>query len=554
MYSLESRAIVHCIDYDIVPKVETLCRLTEQAAERATSSGSAIQLLTVEQNRISELLSLLGHIKHIQTALSKLSVPNLDDQTVIECAALLNSVGPVALQAYEIRYGQSIGEEVREAKGNALSLLSNKLTRLFEGKLEETGKADLPPLLESFKLIGAVEEGQRLAANLFACQFKTDLDQRSALLANVQFPFNARLSMIFDLISDVVQWNTEHLSSFPAINEPLLKESSSLASDVLDQYIDGVLGSSGLTDLRLLDLALTEAVSLVRQSLAFKMRHRHIFDSMQDSEGTFTGCPINSSLARFLVKYAEREKQYFKLASTAAIKIAKDEGVFEDAVFIATKAVRRCISTMDIDSIDGILAFYLQLANSELIAIFKKLGERNKVLNCMATYSTMLENSVERLESDVADLQDDFWSSKGALTVSTATIRSHLRDIRRLSDSIESQLSTALVKQFTENKQFAEKLDHVVASLLDSFADKESVVDAMSTAIVSCCKGLGPETMRRVYSVVAQLLCDALKSKMNQIGTGSLNFGALMAIRSLFAENTDDSTNEYFSPYLSDCN
>lgn len=550
MLSNESGTIGHAIDYDIVPKVESLCKLTQQAAVRADTSASAIRCLTVEQSRINQLQILLGHIKQIQTALSKLSVPNLNDKTIIECAALLNSVGDLAVKAYEIRYGQCVSEQVKEAKQNALNILSCKLSSLFDGQVDvEARNKQLPSLLESFILIGAEDDGQQRLADLLITQFRSDLVERTKLLANVQFPFNARLSMIFDLMSNIVQWNETHLSVNSKVNSTLLEESSSLAADVLDKYREEVLGSSNLTDLRLLDLALTEAVSLIRLFLAFFIQFK---STLRAREDCFDG---SSSLARFVGKYLEREKEYFSMACTASISLAKDEVAFEDAIFIATKVVRRGISTMDVETIVNLLESYNKFASTDLIAVFKKLGERAIILNCMATYSTLLEKSVERLESDIESLTDNFWSSKSSMTVSTVAIRSQLRDLRRLSDSIESQLTTALSKQLKDSKQCIEKLELAAAFIYKEDIEEEYILDLLSSAILSCSSGLDIEVMRRVYTVGAQLFIQFLSDTLQKNPKPEINTTIIRAVMIFFGDQSDNCTDEYFSPFMKmNCN
>lgn len=544
--SLDGRAIVHTIDSGLAPKVETLCKLTQQCSVRAAESGSAITLLSTEQSRISELLTLFGHIKHIQTALSKLSIPCIDDQTVIECAALLNSVGHLALEAYEIRYGQDVKKDAQETKERALSILNCKLRSLFDGPDEAVQKAELRNVIESYKLIGAAEDGQKLTADLLLCQFRSILKEKSALLANVQFPFNARLSMIFDYMSLMIEWNIENLPECHSVNAPLLEESSALASDVLDQFGDGVLSAAGLTDLRLLDLALTEAVSLLRQSLAFKIRYMDTINcNFHQNSPSFGELSLNAALSRLMIRYVDREQLYFKLASSAAMQIAKDDALFDDVIFIATKAVRRCISTMNVESIESLLSSYNQLAGTELIDIIRKMGNRTAVLNTMAIYSSLLETSVQKLESDIISLRDDFWSSKNKQVITTSAVQSNLMDIRRISDNIENQLNSALTKQFKENKLFMEKMEKIFGQMSDELVDKEALVDALSTAVTQSCSNLKSETIKRVYFVVAQIFCEQI-SKLVKTGGTYINMRAVMKFDSYFGEMTDNASNDLF--------
>jgi hypothetical protein len=553
MVALDCHAILHEIDHELVPKVKSLCRLTEEASYRASQSCASIQILVKEQSRIKELLSILSQIRNVQSSLSKLSMPSIDEDCIVSCAVALNGAGQTVVNAYECRYGHKIDGEVDAARSKALGILQRRTNMLFEEIAIDVGKRDgLYQILDLFDKIGAVEEGEHLVSQLFAHQYKKNIVDRTNLLANVQFPFNARLSLILESFSDISNWCNDNLVRFPVVRESMADEVSSYICGVIDRFRNDILSTDNLSDPRLLDLALTEAVSLIRLSLAFVLQYRAVLSVMYGSslaDDVLGRASVQDSMIKLVGVYSERENQYFKLAISAVIQNGKSESIFEDMLFVSSKSVRRCISTLHLDSIEESLKHYLSFLEADAIAILHRISDRTKLLNSISTLSVLLDSSITKFESDIQSLKNNIWCNSGFEAVNTTSLNLILRNVRRFLDIVEQQLQSTIQKYMQVDKVFLSTLSLAATKYLESDIDSDHFIDILSSSVNKLASGMSQESLKRMYIAVSRIVCDHFSSSVNK----HISVSDICTIRSFFSEQTDSLSDLYFDQLLSEC-
>lgn len=559
------------------PAARHLLLVTGEASDRATVISARLSRLDAEHKRILLLKGLLKDMRTIQAVLGRGA--SATDDGFIEEALMLAAVSQEAILAYEERYGSGTarGDFERILKC-AQEQLFSRLALLFEDdqdaqqQLDEVRLQALVEVLTGLKRLGAGEEGWARYGELLRGRFRVSVDRSLQELKNVQLPYAGRLALLFDSASGLLAWNFANLLETSDVmsicNDPILMEAADKASSVVNSFLKTILGSREHldSDLRLLDLALIEAVSLLRQLLAFHRRH--------DLQAVSPKMALIEE--QVVEQYRLLEISYLQKAIERAMASMEPNRqgptstmLVQDIIFLGQKVVRRAMGGLETGTIKAVMLELHRLLSEAVLPIIGRRISADKALFCnfLSSCSVLLESLASRLEEELLELEGELWAAR-ILTDSSRPMnpRYEVADFRRLSDVLEGQLQAVLLSHILAGRPFS---DHMAASvqltdrlflhfdemdeeLSDSKA--EIVFASAEKAVALASTGLIPDVTRRVWLAAAAHIVDHWKKRLAGVQRGAKSILVLernvRVLNKMFSAATETASRELFQDLL----
>lgn len=408
--------------------------LSEQAILKADSSVSYLSELHEELNSEIDLLNIVSELRSIQRALGQLQEISKNDSQFIELAISCGELRQETLNIYELRYGEGASRYLFDLKADAEQILIDNLRRMLALDYGEHRK-QAAEIVSKLHKINASPLGDEIYNEMVLSNFNAELTKKSGSFQNIQFPYNAKLLTIYTLASDTLDWHSENFPDYLNVQKLICKEVCEMVIGVYDEFRTMILDNKDLLNLKLMDLASMEAVSMIRQGLAFAFVHMPPANQKLDFIDLYQ-CMM-STIERFTKSYCRLEKKYVQ--EVFELMMRHDENasfhIIEDSVGLFGKSIRRAMGCLDEVTLEALLVSFRNAISGFYEAKFKRPSDSKNQTN-LSVFIELIEIEIEELEIEATKLRAEFWSSSKSSCVSLAA---QFNELRRICDLMQTR-------------------------------------------------------------------------------------------------------------------